>query len=33
MEKVSRVVSPKIAERVLASLEAEQDVHNHSTSQ
>src|SRR6201997_3090215 len=33
MEKVSRVVSPKIAERVLASLEAEQDVHNHSPSQ
>ena len=33
IEKVSRVVSPKIAERVLASLEASQNLHNHSTSQ
>jgi len=30
MEKVSRVVSPKIAERVLASLDASQNIHNHS---
>jgi excinuclease ABC subunit C len=33
MEKVSRVVSAKIAERVLASLEASQNIHNHSTQQ
>ena len=33
MEKVSRVVSAKIAEKVLASLEASQNMHNHSTRQ